>query len=355
MVHGERIVEPTGVAAVAPPICGRAGAHTLHFLVSTTRVNHGARAIGDSHIAIARTASELAALRPAWEHLQQHPEAEFGFTQALIEARGAACQPFVLHTDLAAGPTTLCVARLQQTRLRLRFGYRTLWAPRVRALEIVRGGKGGRGNMHFATAVRQAPRYAEPGREGERRHVRLELKLMAEVGLIGLPNAGKSTFLSAVSRARPKIADYPFTTLEPHVGIASVGDHDSLVIADLPGLIEGAAEGAGLGHKFLKHVERCQVLLHLVDCSNPDSDPVEDHRVIHEELVRYSEELASRPILVLASKVEDEDAVRRAEALQAALSVPVTQISSAQGAGLVAILEAARKEVRGLQTPIWER
>lgn len=222
-------------------------------------------------------------------------------------------------------------------------------------LEIVRGGKGGRGNMHFATAVRQAPRYAEPGREGERRHVRLELKLMAEVGLIGLPNAGKSTFLSAVSRARPKIADYPFTTLEPHVGIASVGDHDSLVIADLPGLIEGAAEGAGLGHKFLKHVERCQVLLHLVDCSNPDSDPVEDHRVIHEELVRYSEELASRPILVLASKVEDEDAVRRAEALQAALSVPVTQISSAQGAGLVAILEAARKEVRGLQTPIWER
>lgn len=217
---------------------------------------------------------------------------------------------------------------------------------------IARGGRGGRGNAQFANAIQQAPRHHELGAEGEVRKLKLELKLVAEVGLIGLPNAGKSTFLSRVSAARPKVADYPFTTLEPQVGIARVGDFDTLCIADLPGLIEGAAEGVGLGHRFLKHVERCAAMLHLVDIS-PASDeargglsPAEAWRVIEDELSRYSTELAARPRLVVATKCEDEQAEERLRELEAATGQAVLGISSHTGAGLEELLAATRRLVR---------
>ncbi len=214
-------------------------------------------------------------------------------------------------------------------------------------VELARGGRGGRGNTAFATPVRQTPRHAEHGEEGEQRTVRLELKLFAEVGLIGLPNAGKSTFLSSVSQATPKIADYPFTTLEPQVGIAAVGDFDSLVVADLPGLIEGAAEGAGLGHRFLRHVERCRVLLHLVDVSlDATVEPLEAWEVVRSELERYSAELGDRPHLLVATKVEDELARERADELEERAGTPVHRISSAMGEGVDALLRAARALVR---------
>ena len=241
-------------------------------------------------------------------------------------------------------------------------------------VDLARGGRGGRGNAQFATAVVQAPRHHELGTEGEHRRVKLELKLVAEVGLVGLPNAGKSTFLSRVSAARPKIADYPFTTLDPQVGIAPVGGaaggagaYDTLCIADLPGLIEGAAEGVGLGHRFLKHVERCGLLLHLVDCSTAadadrgDLDPEGAWRVIEDELRAYSPELADRDRLLVATKCEDDEARARAAALGAAAGLEVFPISSQSGEGLEALLEAARLLVRGpdgtgLQSlPAWRR
>jgi GTP-binding protein len=215
-------------------------------------------------------------------------------------------------------------------------------------LVVCKGGRGGRGNAHFATAIHQTPRQAEQGRPGEARRVRLVLKLFAEVGLIGLPNAGKSTFLSAVSAATPKIADYPFTTLEPQVGIAKVGDYDTLVLADLPGLIEGASHGVGLGHRFLQHVERCRVLLHLVDVSDgATEEPEQALRVIEGELETYSAELAARPRLVVASKCEGEAAEQRASDLQAAIGHPVERLSSHTGAGTEALLKQARELVRG--------
>ena len=215
-------------------------------------------------------------------------------------------------------------------------------------LILAKGGDGGRGNTHFANAIRQAPRIAEPGRPGEGRAVMLELKIVAEIGLVGLPNAGKSTFLSRVSAATPKIADYPFTTLDPQVGIAQVGDFDTLCIADLPGLIEGASEGVGLGIKFLKHVERCQVLLHLVDVSeSAPEEPVSAWRSIRGELENYSQELAQRPCILVASKCESEQAEERAVELESQAGQSVFRISSSIGSGLTELLTAARKIVRG--------
>jgi len=206
-------------------------------------------------------------------------------------------------------------------------------------LEVARGGKGGRGNAAFATSIVQAPRQIEHGDAGEKRDLRLELKLFAQVGLVGLPNAGKSTFLSTVSRARPKVANYPFTTLAPQVGVAEVGDYDTLVVADLPGLIEGAAEGHGLGHQFLRHVERCRVLLVLADVSDGADTPAEEAvRVLRGELERYSAELATRPFVVAATKVEDDAARARADELAAALGREVRPISSHTGAGVDALL-----------------
>jgi len=214
-------------------------------------------------------------------------------------------------------------------------------------LVVAQGGRGGRGNVHFATAVKQVPHHATTGTEGERRDLKLELKLFAEAGLVGLPNAGKSTFLSRVTAATPKIADYPFTTLEPQVAIATVGDYDTLVLADLPGLIEGAAEGHGLGHRFLKHVERCKVLLHLVDVSSvADPEPVDAWGVIDRELREFSEELAAKPRLLVATKYESKDCEERVLALEAATGMPALRISSVQGEGLEELLRQARELAR---------
>jgi len=204
---------------------------------------------------------------------------------------------------------------------------------------VAAGGRRGRGNKSFATATNRAPRQCEPGMPGEARTVRLVLKLIADVGLIGLPNAGKSTLLSCLSRARPKVAAYPFTTLTPHLGIVEIPGYRSFVMADIPGLIEGAHGGKGLGHQFLRHVERTRVLLHLVDCQS-EEDPVESWRVIREELESYSKTLAERPCLVVGTKVEDEASRARCERLGAELGRPVLAISSATRQGLDDLIRA---------------
>src|SRR6202030_2346799 len=176
---------------------------------------------------------------------------------------------------------------------------------------VARGGRGGRGNQHFATSTHQAPTEHEPGKPGDAKHLRLELKLLADVGLVGFPNAGKSTLISRISAAHPKIADYPFTTLEPHLGVVSADGTTgksvgrTFVVADLPGLIEGAHEGAGLGTRFLKHIERTRLVAHLVDTSDAsDRDPVRDFEIICAELAAFSPELAAKPTIVVATKLD---------------------------------------------------
>jgi GTP-binding protein len=173
-------------------------------------------------------------------------------------------------------------------------------------LLVAKGGKGGWGNTRFKTSTNRAPRQFGPGLPGEKRSLALELRVIADVGLLGLPNAGKSTLISAVSAARPKIADYPFTTLHPNLGVVSVGEHRSFVMADIPGLIEGAAEGAGLGIRFLKHLQRTRVLLHLVDIlpPDPDADPVKDARAIVGELKKFSKDLADKPRWLVLNKID---------------------------------------------------
>jgi GTPase len=180
-----------------------------------------------------------------------------------------------------------------------------------------KGGKGGWGNAHFATPTRRAPKFHYQGRPGDERELQLELKLIADVGLVGFPNAGKSTLISVISAAKPKIADYPFTTLEPNLGVVDMGDYRTFVVADIPGLIEGASEGAGLGDRFLRHVERTKFILHLVDVSSfSDRDPVEDYRIINRELAAYNEDLAHRPQIVVATKIDSLDDPERLASLK---------------------------------------
>ncbi len=213
-------------------------------------------------------------------------------------------------------------------------------------LVVCRGGKGGRGNQHFATPTNQAPRRAESGRPGDERRIRLELKMIADVGLVGLPNAGKSTLLSRLSAARPRVAEYPFTTLVPSLGILKASEWETLVLADLPGIIEGAHEGKGLGDRFLRHIERTRLILHLVDVSPLAlKPPAEAYRVVRRELEAYSPALASRTEVVVATKADLEGSRKGAAALRKEVEA-VLEVSAATGKGLEAL---ARELFRRLQ------
>lgn len=202
---------------------------------------------------------------------------------------------------------------------------------------VAKGGRGGKGNQCFATSTHQAPTEHEEGRPGQFRTLRLELKLLADVGLVGYPNAGKSTLISRISAAKPKIADYPFTTLEPNLGVVQMPDHRTYVVADIPGLIEGAHEGRGLGIQFLRHVERCKVLVHLVDTSETGRDPVDDFEKLMSELGNFSEAMLEKPMFLVASKMDvaqDPDKVEALRSLAAARDMRFFAVSSATGQGI---------------------
>jgi len=211
---------------------------------------------------------------------------------------------------------------------------------------VAKGGRGGMGNARFATSTNRAPRKVQPGEPGEIKDLRLELKLLADVGLVGFPNAGKSTLISRISAAQPKIADYPFTTLTPNLGVVRLSDDRSFVVADVPGLIEGAHRGLGLGHQFLRHLERTKVLVHLVDVSGGSGrDPVEDLDTVRRELELFRPELAAKPQIVAANKIDaagpdQKDAIAALRRRAAALDLPFLQISAATGQGLPELLEA---------------
>jgi GTP-binding protein len=235
-------------------------------------------------------------------------------------------------------------------------------------LPVAHGGKGGWGNQRFKSSTNRSPRQFGPGLPGEKRSLELELKVIADVGLLGLPNAGKSTLIRAVSAARPKVADYPFTTLHPNLGVVDVGQHRSFVMADIPGLIEGAAEGAGLGIRFLKHLQRTRVLLHLVDIAPPDpeADPVKDARAIVQELKKFSKELAAKPRWLVINKSDllpEAEAQKRARAIVRGLRHrgPHFLVSAATGRGtrelcesIMVFLEQQDREARDLASPAAE-
>lgn len=208
---------------------------------------------------------------------------------------------------------------------------------------VLKGGRGGRGNSHFATATRQVPRFAQAGEEGEEKEVILELKLLADVGLLGFPNVGKSTFLSRVTDARPKIANYHFTTIEPNLGVVKTKTGDSFVIADIPGIIEGASEGIGLGIQFLRHVERTRLLLHVIDVSGIEGrDPVKDYYTINEELKKYSEKLSKKKQIIVANKVDimqDDTGFKELEKIAQKENLEIYKISGVTGEGVSELLD----------------
>jgi len=221
---------------------------------------------------------------------------------------------------------------------------------------VARGGRGGRGNAQFATSTHQAPREAEPGRPGEERHYRLELKLLADVGLVGYPNVGKSTLISRISAARPKIADYPFTTLQPNLGVVVVGkepDEKSFVVADIPGLIEGAHTGAGLGTQFLRHIERTRLLVHLVDVSDASgrSDPANDVKVITNELASFGAHLEDKPMLMVASKIDvaNKDKLAKLNRFCKRQGLELFPISAVTGKGVNELKRAMAEKVEEIR------
>ncbi len=215
---------------------------------------------------------------------------------------------------------------------------------------VGKGGRGGRGNKHFASATNRTPKQFEPGEEGEERWISLELKVIADVGLVGFPNAGKSTLLSRLSRATPEIANYPFTTKSPNLGIVSMGEEVNFVLADLPGLIEGASQGVGLGHEFLRHVERTRIIVHLIEPLPMDgSDPIQNYRTIRNELKTYSEALADKPEIVCMSKAELTDSEELRTQLEEELCREVLLISSVTGQGLSQLVSRIALQIQDLR------
>jgi len=218
-------------------------------------------------------------------------------------------------------------------------------------VRVCRAGRGGRGNKAFATSVNQTPRNAEPGKEGQERNIRLELKLIADVGLVGMPNAGKSTLISRCSAARPKIADYPFTTIEPILGIVELSDFRRFVMADIPGLIEGAHAGAGLGHEFLKHIERTTIIAHILDIMPTDgSDPAENYKAIRTELEKHSRILAQKQQIIIANKIDLDPEGKIAKDLEKRLNKTVYPISAVTGKGIKELSELLWQKVKGLKS-----
>ena len=265
---------------------------------------------------------------------QQHHRAKSGQHGMGSDRNGAAAEDLILRVPVG----TLVIDANNGTQLS------DLSTPGQRFV-AAKGGRGGLGNMNFATSTRQTPRFAQEGTAGEERHLVLELKLLADVGLVGFPNAGKSTLISRVSRARPKIAAYPFTTLVPNLGMVQYKDGRSFVMADIPGLIEGASDGAGLGDQFLRHIERCRILIHLVDLSaeGPQRSPVKDWQTINRELSNYSPALARKPQIIAANKMDLPVARRRYPRFAQAMKrrgQKVLPISAATGEGLTSLLDA---------------
>ena len=217
---------------------------------------------------------------------------------------------------------------------------------------VLPGGRGGKGNSHFATATRQAPHFAQGGEKGIEKELILELKMLADVGLIGFPNVGKSTILSMVTEAKPKIADYHFTTLEPNLGVAKTEYGDSFVIADIPGIIEGASQGVGLGLQFLRHIERTRLLLHVIDVSGTEGrNPVEDFKTINNELKKYSEKLATRKQIIVANKadvMQDEMLYEDLEKMAQKLNLKIYKVSAATGQGLKELFRDVAEELKNL-------
>lgn len=217
---------------------------------------------------------------------------------------------------------------------------------------VLKGGRGGKGNCHFATATRQAPRFAQDGDKGDEKELILELKMLADVGLLGFPNAGKSTFLSKVTQAKPKIADYPFTTIIPNLGVVKTKQNDSFVIADIPGIIEGASEGVGLGIQFLRHIERTRLLLHFIDISGTsDRDPVQDFYTINAELEKYSKKLKSRKQIIVANKIDmmqDENLYKKLEELAKKENLEIYKISALTSQGVEDLITHVSKVLKTL-------
>ena len=217
-------------------------------------------------------------------------------------------------------------------------------------VRVCLGGRGGKGNKAFATSINQTPRNATPGKKGQERNIRLELKLIADVGLVGMPNAGKSTLISRCSAARPKIADYPFTTIEPVLGIIELSDFRRFVMADIPGLIEGAHAGAGLGHEFLKHIERTTILVHILDIMPTDgSDPVENYNAIRNELENYSKTLAQKQEVIVANKIDLDPDGKIVKELAEKLQQPVHPISAVTGSGTKELSELLWRNIKELK------